>query len=419
MASSVSSTTFAPFSMARGYPMLQAAFLALIAAVPLVAMVSGLFIASVLGLLGLMSALMLSSAGMQQRVPYGFMALAAGFMIYAGFSVLWAADQRAALRCWQHIALMSGGGLLLWIALPNLAPAQARRFYRAASLSVIAASLVMLLSAWNGFSLSRSAVALFAPQQEFTIAMHNRFATVLALLIWPLLGAGLAAKDRLGLIAAVCAALAVMWLDSLAATVSLAVGFVMFAIGLWRMVVARWLMKAAWIMSAIGMVLYFGPVYEPPAPEVLVAEIDNLSAVHRIYIWDFVANAAFEHLPFGAGIGAARSLPGGDDVIYRGLTYVPSHPHNQVLQVTLELGLPGLLILLAMGFWLIRCAGQVQGTAAERAASLATVAAYCTIGGISYSAWQSWWLAAAFLTAAWVRLLCHQTPGSACGRAAV
>jgi O-antigen ligase len=83
---------------------------------------------------------------------------------------------------------------------------------------------------------------------------------------------------------------------------------------------------------------------------------------------------------------------------------MPLHPHNGVLQIWLELGAVGALLLGA----LVGCAFWQAASLASppaRAAASAAVASAVVIGCVSYGIWQTQWLAvlgliAAFLAAA-------------------
>ena len=110
----------------------------------------------------------------------------------------------------------------------------------------------------------------------------------------------------------------------------------------------------------------------------------------RLDVWTFAAERVFERPWFGWGLEASRTFPA-----------VPLHPHNGALQVWLELGMVGALLLALI--WLrvfesIARAAERDRTAAAACAGAA--GAYFTIGALSYGVWQEWWLAAGALSAA-------------------
>jgi O-antigen ligase len=102
----------------------------------------------------------------------------------------------------------------------------------------------------------------------------------------------------------------------------------------------------------------------------------------RLTIWTFTDARILERPLLGWGLDASRSWP----------HIIPLHPHNAALQFWLELGGVGAVIaagLLFFLFWLI--ARATEGKAYMAVAS-ATLAAYLTIGALSFGVWQEWWL---------------------------
>lgn len=118
----------------------------------------------------------------------------------------------------------------------------------------------------------------------------------------------------------------------------------------------------------------------------------KLSWQHRLFIWDFVADKAMEKPIFGHGFNSSRYL--GDDkvVIYQNtvLPILPLHPHNNILQIWLEMGCIGLALFALM---LTRITSKIQyftGISAPLAS--ACLISYFIIGMISFNIWQLWWV---------------------------
>jgi len=133
------------------------------------------------------------------------------------------------------------------------------------------------------------------------------------------------------------------------------------------------------------------------------------SAVHRLLIWDFAAERIAERPVLGWGMESSRTIPGGagkpdpamldefgvtSDAARAWFQYtqlMPLHPHNLALQVWLELGVVGALLmalLLAMVAWHL-----------PNAAGCGVFAAALVIAMLSYGAWQYWWVAGLLLAA--------------------
>jgi hypothetical protein len=122
------------------------------------------------------------------------------------------------------------------------------------------------------------------------------------------------------------------------------------------------------------------------------ADSFKISAGHRLLIWSFAGDRIAERPLIGWGLDASRAIPGGDDPIRPGETWMPLHPHNAALQVWLELGAPGaaLFALLAALVW--GALARVEWPplfAAATGGSLTSAFVGC-FG--TYGIWQEWWL---------------------------
>lgn len=125
----------------------------------------------------------------------------------------------------------------------------------------------------------------------------------------------------------------------------------------------------------------------------------HFSYVHRGFIYRGVAKIIDESpllVKFtGQGLDASRFVEDEmlefesfrhDGGIYRGKT-IPTHPHNIVLQIALELGFVGLALAM-IGVWNIPFHNRRQISVAYVAAAQ---------GLISVGAWQTWWMASVWL----------------------
>lgn len=129
------------------------------------------------------------------------------------------------------------------------------------------------------------------------------------------------------------------------------------------------------------------------------------SALHRLYIWQFAVKKTLEKPVTGWGLNTARIMPGGRDVIeirppcktnWTSGESLPLHTHNAILQIWLELGGVGAVILAAiLGFVNM---GVQNLSRALTAFSQGQVAAAVLIAGLGFGAWQSWWLSLLWLS---------------------
>tara|TARA_R110002095_G_scaffold98794_3_gene86790 strand:- start:357 stop:1577 length:1221 start_codon:yes stop_codon:yes gene_type:complete len=133
----------------------------------------------------------------------------------------------------------------------------------------------------------------------------------------------------------------------------------------------------------------------------------NMSSLaHRFYIWDFITKHIWEKVLLGWGAAASRGFPTGGITIFEGEDILPSHPHNHIMQVWLELGGGGAIILAFLHFMLFRAIAKLESRAATAWALFFTVASFVILS-LSHSIWHKWWItwlgAAAVLMVAVIR----------------
>lgn len=140
------------------------------------------------------------------------------------------------------------------------------------------------------------------------------------------------------------------------------------------------------------------------------------SARHRFEIWQFTADRVLERPLLGHGIDASGSIGNHGQVSrYQGdaeATIIPLHPHNLLLQVWVELGVPGVVLV---GLFFLGVLGRVKAVGernpGRRPFLYATLAAGIILDAVSFGAWQVWWLGSQVLAA--LALLTAATDGAA------
>ncbi|MES2214695.1 MAG: O-antigen ligase family protein [Pseudomonadota bacterium] len=120
-----------------------------------------------------------------------------------------------------------------------------------------------------------------------------------------------------------------------------------------------------------------------------------ISWQHRLFIWDFVAHKAAEKPILGHGFDASRYLGENQSIDYKHyhLPLLPLHPHNNILQMWLELGCVG-LILFAFTIYGVVAEIKKNYFGASGPLALACFVNYFVIGMISFGVWQMWWVLA-------------------------
>ena len=222
------------------------------------------------------------------------------------------------------------------------------------------------------------------------LSAFNRGATALAILAWPV--AGLLWRERLGpwaLLLPLALLALLLFFESAAALLGLAVGILVTLVALWQRRAARWL-----LMAALAGAFLAGPSAARMMYQAGWSDAPWLqsTARHRVHVWNFTAERIFEQPVLGWGFDAARNIPEQGAELHGNKTKaMPLHPHNGALQIQLELGLPGALTSLALLLLL------VQGTArlgpVSQVCALAMATTMLSIALTAYGIWQNQWLA--------------------------
>ena len=138
-------------------------------------------------------------------------------------------------------------------------------------------------------------------------------------------------------------------------------------------------------------------------------------------IWRFAAEKVGERPLLGWGLDASRELPGMHDKValpvgggqIAELDVMPLHPHNNAIQIWLELGIVGALIPALLIAYLLRGLARPELEAGARAMVLATLTSCLVVAFLSYGLWQGWWLGALWLATAFAAaFLPPETPAA-------
>lgn len=371
-------------------------------------------------LLGMTAVLVLAVACFRGLIPTGIgpvgTMLAAGF-VYALASVWWSVHPLATVRLLPGLGATLLGGMILVRAVEGLDQGR-RRFVRRALIvgGAVGYALIAFELATNGILHKAWLHLIGTPVVEGykVTGPLKRTVTIATLYAGPF---GLALYREFGrgpAVAGVAMALLVAAFGlSTAAAVAGFVGLIVFALAL---------LRTRAMALALAGVLVFGVVASPWIPGWLpdptrayekVAFLTN-SSIHRMMIWRVTVQHITERPVFGHGLNAARTLyPPGSQVFVPFFTSqgkevwainfepIPLHPHNGILQVWLELGFVGAMVLLGFLLACVRAIMARGPDGVERAAGLGTLAASVVIYSVSFGAWQSWWLCGLFMLATW------------------
>jgi hypothetical protein len=327
-------------------------------------------------------------------------------------SALWALDRSGAASLALRLAGLAFAGLVLLGPFCDQAPERLRRpvMALAAGLTLCAAAVAIDLPL--GGALGRS---LHPPVGEaFDPSLfYARAATLHAAFVIPLLLALIRLRAvPLAVLHTVITVLALFETASLSAKIALVLGFALLG-AVYLVPRLRWAGLAVLVLAALVVPAVF-PIHPTEAESCWLIE-HKPSAMHRILIWDFVAEHIHQRPIAGWGLDAARNLPGGKDPVVLRLCppspeagtavldsqILPLHPHNAILQIWLELGGIGALLSFGPAFLAVarafrRAEWRSRTTQAMITASLG---AALSIALVSFGIWQEWFLAGLFVAA--------------------
>ena len=243
----------------------------------------------------------------------------------------------------------------------------------------------------------------------------NNSAVIMALFGWPLGLIGFRRYGRMFVGAFVAWCSLIFLLSSLAASGSLLIGLVAMAI---RLFGGRALGQAMALLVALSVMA--GPqlahdnvrvVLRQFIPDI-VTDVLPYSAEHRLLMWSFAANRISEKTMTGWGFFASRHIPQEKARVSSNMEVMPLHPHNMIVQIQLELGVIGSIFLAALFYFVVV---RVSVREVENWCGVVQTGvffAWLFIACLSYGAWQSWWIATAFMLAILMRAVLRSASAS-------
>jgi O-antigen ligase len=125
---------------------------------------------------------------------------------------------------------------------------------------------------------------------------------------------------------------------------------------------------------------------------------------HRQAIWGRGLKLAAEAPLFGNGLNIIERLPGASEIVPGSdQAYIPSHPHNWMIEVFVETGVIGFAAM--VGTLVLLVWGTIRAVRRDHAPGvclLALTAAFFVISSISFSFWSFWWQSNFVLLAAMI-----------------
>ncbi len=295
------------------------------------------------------------------------------------------------------------------VAAASLPSALAKRALTGLTLGLVAvAALILVEGSYGAAIYQRLKLAIGDPIRPDLAVKNVAQATyILALFCWPaaLFLANRFAKGLsqwmigtlfIGLVAAA------VQMSADAALAGLAVGLLAYsAVALTGRLAILFLVAATtlyWVATPLLVLLAVDHGLFARAQSVLGASWDA-----RLDIWSFATARIMEHPLFGWGLDASRTFGNS----------IPLHTHNGALQVWLELGAIGSLLMATAWLFLLKAVYDlVEEDRRLAAVAAASACAYLMIGAVSFGIWQEWWLALGALVVAVIVALRRVRPAA-------
>lgn len=321
-------------------------------------------------------------------VPDSRMAIALALLVvWCAIASAWSEDSGRSLVLSLRVAVLLAAGLVLFPIAAALDDAARKRIGQWLLVGFGLSLAFVAVETGLDYPMLRSFKTAEAGEEA---VWFNRGAIALALIVWPvtawLWARGLRWK-ALALPVALC--VASLFLESAAATLGLVAGIAALLLAFSHRKAG---VATAIAASALAFVAMPFAVREMHGHGWHRAERLAASARHRIEIWDFSVQRIAERPLLGWGFDGSRHMQAlYPDLSSTGRELAALHPHSAPLQIMLELGAVGAVIVLAL---LCLFAIRVDAAAGQtRMFGQPVFVAALAVASVSHGAWQNWWLA--------------------------
>jgi exopolysaccharide production protein ExoQ len=375
---------------------------AVFAALPSVGLVAGPAYSAVVFGFGMAELLAAAIAGRPwPRLDRGLLLVAVLLCGLSWASALWsiapAASRHGAL---QLTAVFAAALVTLGVRPP--APRALDLLFRAATTACAVGAVVIGIDAATGFRLQ----AWLAAGAADIPTKYNRGAEYLVLIAWPLLAGAALRRDRASFAVVLASTgLALAFAPSATGRIAAAAGLcVLLLVLLSRRLVAAGLAAVSALIAAATPFLLHALAYDRAAiaAHFFVTPHLRVSGLARLEIWDYMTARVLQRPLLGWGLWSAKDVPVSaaetGRYLYAGLQ--GNYPHNEWLQLWVELGAAGAAVALAFAFLVLRRIDKSLSPAL-RPFAYAAFASAMTISISNYDvATDSWW--AALAACAWL-----------------
>ncbi len=265
-------------------------------------------------------------------------------LAYSLVSTIWAIKPSSSLNLWIRMLLFFiGTNALVYYAKTQCINKDL--VFKSLIISLIISIILANIEIFtNGFI----SMHFKKPLNTDYIVGLNRGSSILSIISWPIIlylfGKGRYKEAALLYVAILTT---IVRLESLSSVMGLIAGLII------SIIVKFGQRKALNIMAAIAVIAVFiiaagAKIMDAHQLVNKLPVIPGGASNMRLYIWDYAAEQAYKKPILGWGFNASRDYPvKKEDYVDHGRSPLPLHPHNNVLQIWLELGIVGLFIFAA------------------------------------------------------------------------
>ncbi|WP_417453801.1 O-antigen ligase family protein [Kiloniella sp.] len=382
-------------------------------AVPIVSIFSSNALVPLVSLVGVLTAIFGYS---ENRTLPSFtkkqLCLAGGFFAWVSLASLWSINPLEALKLDVRLIGVTITGLLLLNAVEAQSLETKQRIAKALLIGLILAGILLVIESTLNAPITKTIKGKDL-DAAMNLSRFNRGASFLGISLWVVVA--LYAK-KLPFVWRVVFPVLPLGLLYFAPSESSLLAVVLATV--WYFIfylcpkVGFKVLPVVMIVSVLAMP--FATRFVEPLYDAQSSQSIPFSAKHRFFIWDYVSSQILDNPLKGWGFDSARDYPnnGVENYVHvdvngneraLGGRIISLHPHNFALQVWLELGLVG-AILISVIIWSVF--GYLKSLQlAERIEIQAMLVATFIVALLGYGIWQNRWFVMFFIFAAMLPLI--------------
>ncbi|MBY0383414.1 MAG: O-antigen ligase family protein [Xanthobacteraceae bacterium] len=322
----------------------------------------------------------------QQRNPT--VVCCALFVCWALASIAWSSDPASSAATVAKAALGCGAVLVVAIA---ARPLSRRKLVFAITLCAVFASVGTIITALTGGAIHHAAGCC-----RLTVQPELSGAAVFIAQFVPISIGGFILAKRLGMAAAmfVLAGCAVALSSSGASDLGFVASCATLAVG-YRYPRVAVTFPLAIVLFGFSTALYLGEL-KFHSPRYLSGIFASFHVEERVRIWAYYVDLFWQRPWTGYGIDVERFLANlAADTSIPPPPNAHLHPHNEPLQILVELGAIGAALLIAA--LTAATLRLIRNASFRTAVAVAPAAAFATAGLVNFGIWEWWWMTGTIL----------------------